>query len=69
MMGEVDFASLGIDWTQARISHNWSMRLNTECTPMERHAVLFFIEQGLMTRTGKRCTRVGGRLRLRRPAR
>ena len=30
------------------------MRLNTECTPMERHAVLYFIEQGLMTRTGKR---------------
>ena len=54
MMGEVGFASLGVDWTQARISHNWSTRLNTECTPMERHAVLFFIEQGLMTRTGKR---------------
>jgi hypothetical protein len=54
MMGEVGFASLGVDWTRARISHNWSMRLNTECTPMERHAVLFFIEQGLMTRTGKR---------------
>jgi hypothetical protein len=54
MMGEVGFASLGVDWTRACISHNWSMRLNTECTPMERHAVLFFIEQGLMTRTGKR---------------
>jgi hypothetical protein len=54
MMGEVGFASLGIDWTQARITHNWSYRLNTECTPLERHAVLFFIEQGLMTRTGKR---------------
>ena len=54
MMGEVGFASLGVDWTRARISHNWSTRLNTECTPMERHAVLFFIEQGLMTRTGKR---------------
>ena len=54
MMGEVGFAALGVDWTQARISHNWSTRLNTECTPMERHAVLFFIEQGLMTRTGKR---------------
>lgn len=54
MMGEVGFVALGIDWTQARISHNWSMRLNTECTPLERHAVLYFIEQGLMTRTGKR---------------
>ncbi len=54
MLGEVGFAALGIDWTQARITHNWSLRLNTECTPLERHAVLYFIEQGLMTRTGKR---------------
>jgi hypothetical protein len=30
------------------------MRLNTECTPIERHAVLYFIEQGLMSKTGKR---------------
>jgi hypothetical protein len=54
MLGEVGFVALGIDWTQARITHNWSLRLNTECTPLERHAVLYFIEQGLMTRTGKR---------------
>jgi hypothetical protein len=54
MMGEVGFAALGIDWTRARITHNWSLRLNTECRPIERHAVLYFIEQGLMNRTGKR---------------
>jgi hypothetical protein len=54
MLGEVGFAALGVDWTKARVTHNWSLRLNTECTPMERHAVLYFIEQGLMTRTGKR---------------
>ncbi|MGE3818917.1 MAG: hypothetical protein AB7I30_05735 [Isosphaeraceae bacterium] len=54
MMGEVGFVALGIDWTRARISHNWSHRLNTECTPIERHAVLYFIEQGLMPKTGKR---------------
>jgi hypothetical protein len=54
MLGEVGFAALGVDWTQTRITHNWSMRLNTECTPLERHAVLYFIEQGLMTKTGKR---------------
>ncbi len=54
MMGEVGFVVLGVDWTRARITHNWSYRLNTECTPLERHAVLYFIEQGLMTRTGKR---------------
>jgi hypothetical protein len=54
MMGEVGFVSQGVDWTKARVTYNWSLRLNTECTPIERHAVLFFIEQGLMTRTGKR---------------
>jgi hypothetical protein len=54
MMGEVGFVALGVDWKQVRITHNWSLRLNTECTPLERHAVLYFIEQGLMTRTGKR---------------
>src|SRR5262249_57289692 len=54
MLGEVGFVALGVDWTKARITHNWSLRLNTECTPIERHAVLYFIEQGLMTKTGKR---------------
>jgi hypothetical protein len=54
MMGEVGFTALGVDWTQARITWNWSYRLNTECTPMERHGVLYFIEQGLMPKTGKR---------------
>jgi hypothetical protein len=54
MMGQVGFVALGVDWTQARVTHNWSYRLNTECTPIERHAVLYFIEQGLMTKTGKR---------------
>jgi hypothetical protein len=54
MMGEVGFVANGVDWTQARITHNWSLRLNTECTPIERHAVLYFIEQGLMNKTGKR---------------
>jgi hypothetical protein len=54
MMGEVGFVALGVDWTKARITFNWSYRLNTECTPLERHAVLFFIEQTLMPRTGKR---------------
>ena len=54
MMGEVGFVALGVDWTAARVTFNWSTRLNIECTPMERHAVLYFIEQGLMPRTGKR---------------
>ncbi len=54
MMGEVGFVALGVDWTKVKITLNWSHRLNTECTPMERHGVLYFIEQGLMPRTGKR---------------
>jgi hypothetical protein len=54
MMGEVGFVASGVDWTKARITHNWSLRLNTECTPLERHAVLYFIEQGLMAKTGKK---------------
>ena len=54
MMGEVGFVAIGVDWTQAKVTFNWSYRLNTECTPLERHGVLFFIEQGLMPRTGKR---------------
>src|SRR5436309_7667702 len=54
MMGEVGFVALGVDWTKARITWNWSYRLNTECSPIERHGVLYFIEQGLMPKTGKR---------------
>lgn len=54
MMGEVGFVALGVDWTRANVTFNWSYRLNTECSPLERHGVLFFIEQGLMPKTGKR---------------
>ena len=55
MMGEVGFVNLGIDWpSKVMVNHNWSLALNAQLTPMERHAVLYFIEQGLMPRTGKR---------------
>ena len=54
MLGDVGFRSVGIDWTQIPISFIWSYNLNTQLTATERHAVLFFIEQGLMPRTGKR---------------
>jgi hypothetical protein len=54
MMGEVGFTALGIDWRKIPITWTWSLNLNTQLTAMERHAVLFFIEQGLMPRTGKR---------------
>ena len=48
MMGELGFVSLGIDWEQIPFNFTWSLNLNTMLTPLERHAVLFTIEQGLM---------------------
>lgn len=54
LMGEVGFNALGIDWRKIPINFTWSLNLNTQLSATERHAVLFFIEQGLMTRTGKR---------------
>jgi hypothetical protein len=55
MMGEVGFANLNIDWPkQVMINFTWSLALNTQLKPIERHAVLYFIEQGLMPKTGKR---------------
>jgi hypothetical protein len=55
MMGEVGFAALGIPWPElVRVNFTWSLCLNTQLTPTERHAVLYFIEQGLMPKTGKR---------------
>ncbi len=54
MMGEVGFVNLGIDWSKVMVNFTWSLALNTQLTPIERHAVLYFIEQGLMPKTGKR---------------
>jgi hypothetical protein len=54
MMGEVGFANLGIDWRTVMVNFTWSLALNTQLKPIERHAVLYFIEQGLMPKTGKR---------------
>ncbi|MGO8700039.1 MAG: hypothetical protein ACLQVY_20300 [Limisphaerales bacterium] len=55
MMGEVGFVQAGIDWPNlVRINFTWSLGLNTQLTPLERHGVLYFIEQGLMPKNGKR---------------
>src|SRR5688572_1535317 len=55
MMGEVGFAQLGVDWPKkVMVNFTWSLGLNTQLTPIERHAVLYFIEQGLMPKSGKR---------------
>jgi hypothetical protein len=55
MMGEVGFAQLGINWSKyVMVNFTWALSLNTQLKPIERHAVLYFIEQGLMPRNGKR---------------
>lgn len=54
MLGEVGFTSLGVDWTKVMVNFTWSLGLNTQLTAKERHGVLYFIEQGLMPKTGKR---------------
>ena len=55
MMGEVGFAHLGVDWPKhVMVNFTWSLALNTQLKPIERHAVLYFIEQGLMPKNGKR---------------
>ena len=55
LLGEIGFASLNLPWAElVPINFNWSLGLNTQLTAQERHAVLYFIEQGLMPRSGKR---------------
>jgi hypothetical protein len=55
MMGEAGFVSLGLDWPKlVMVNSTWSRSLNLDLPPKDRHAVLYFIEQGLMPRTGKR---------------
>jgi hypothetical protein len=55
LMGEAGFIRAGVDWRKfVRVNFTWSLALNTQLQPIERHAVLYFIEQGLMPRTGKR---------------
>ena len=54
LMGEVGFASLGVDWRKAMINATYALIMNTRLNPLERHGVLYFVEQGLMAKTGKR---------------
>lgn len=54
MMGEVGFVNVGVDWRKVMVNFTWSLGLNTQLQPWERHAVLYFIERGLMPNSGKR---------------
>jgi hypothetical protein len=52
MMGEVGFESVGVDWTALPVPIANSYAINTRLTPLERHVVLYDIEQRLMRREG-----------------
>ena len=55
MMGEAGFVNQGIDWPKfVMVNFTWSKGLNEQLKPEERHAVLWYIEQGLMNKSGKR---------------
>lgn len=50
MMGEVGLHSLGIPFHRYPVNIESSFTLNTQFTPLEAHALLWWIEQGLMPR-------------------
>ena len=55
MMGEVWFAKSGFDWSKYPNHVGWGMHLNLDREPIDRHIMLYFIEQNLMDgKTGKR---------------
>jgi len=54
IMGEVGFINAGVDWKKVMVNYTWALGLNTQLEPWERHAVLYFIERGLMPNSGKR---------------
>jgi hypothetical protein len=55
MMGEVWFAKIGLDWSGYPNHVGWSMHLNLDRSALERHIILYFIEQSLMDgKSGKR---------------
>lgn len=54
LLGQVGLLHLGIDPELVPIPFVWSRELNLQLTPPERHAALFFIEQKLMAKSGKR---------------
>ena len=55
MMGEVFFHAKGIDYTRFPNHVGWSLQHNFDCTALERHLILYQIEQSLMHgKTGKK---------------
>ncbi len=53
MLGEISFASQGIDFTQIPTHIGFAEYPNTQLEPADRYAFLWGIEQGLMGKSGK----------------
>jgi hypothetical protein len=50
MLGQALMESRGIDWTKLPLNVTFSWKLGTHCSPVERHILLYAIEQSLMPR-------------------
>jgi hypothetical protein len=50
MLGQALMEAKGIDWTALPVNVTFSWKLATLCTPVERHILLYAIEQSLMPR-------------------
>jgi len=51
MLGETLLEHHGVDWRRLPINITFSHKLARHCTPVERHVLLYAIEQSLMPRT------------------
>lgn len=55
LLGEIALEAKGVDWTRLPVNVTFSYKLAKFCTPLERHILLFAIEQSLMpAQRGKR---------------
>jgi hypothetical protein len=50
MLGQALMESHGVDWTSLPVNMTFSWKLAKHCTPVERHILLYAIEQSLMPR-------------------
>lgn len=51
MLGEILLEHHGVDWRRLPINMTFSYKLARHCTPVERHILLYAIEQSLMPKT------------------
>lgn len=48
LLGQAELEARGVDWTRLPVNLTFSWKLAKFCTPLERHIVLYGIEQSLM---------------------